>query len=408
MTSQPRTERPPVHVWEVEDLPALEFDPMMTTLLRDEPVSRIRLPFAGDMDAWVVTRYEDVKAVASDPRFSREALRDIEVTAISGHRVAGAAALNYTDPPYHTKLRKIVNKAFTGRHMKGLRPLAQQTADELLDAMEEQGPPADLMTHLHGPLPLAVVSDLLGVPREERDKFTVWPDQILNAGIGAEASMAAKAEVTAYVVELLRGRFGRAADATDDLAGVLAQAWEAGEIEQDEAVSLATAIVISGAHAVRYNSANMVYMLLTHPELMDRLREDSGLVPQAVDELIRHIPHRNAVGIPRIAMEDVEVGGHVIPAGDAVYVSYLTANRDPAVFENPDAVDFDRQGVSHLSFGHGVHHCMGAMLARMESEVMVSSLLDRFPKLRLAGPPEDTVFQSKAFIRGPQTLVVTW
>lgn len=152
----------------------------------------------------------------------------------------------------------------------------------------------------------------------------------------------------------------------------------------------------------------MVYLLLTRPELMARLRAEPGLLPQAVDELLRYIPHRNGVGLPRIATEDVEIGGVLIRAGDAVYASYLAANRDPAVFAEPDSVDFDRQGVAHMAFGHGPHHCMGAMLSRMESEVMIAGLLTRFPELRLTGPAGSTPWQRKGLIRGPKSLVVSW
>ncbi|MFF2654179.1 cytochrome P450 [Streptomyces sp. NPDC058045] len=407
MTAEPRTSpsTPAAHVWNVDDLPALEFDPLLRELLDNEPVARIRLPFDGDREAWLVTRYQDVRLVTSDPRFSREALVDRTVTGMAGHRIASPAGLNFADPPYHTRLRKIITKAFTGQHMKRLRPLAQQRTGELLDAMEQQGPPADLMRHLHGPLPLAVVCDLLGVPLEDRERLASSPDLILSTGAGAATSNAAKEEVRSYIVGLLEERRG---SDTDDLASVLAEAWDAGDINEAEAVSLATAVLVSGAHAVRNNSANMVYMLLTHPEQLAALRSSPESLPQAVDELLRHIPHRNGVGLPRVATEDVRVGEVLIRAGEAVYASYLTANRDPAVFSEPDTLDFDRGGTAHLSFGHGPHHCMGAMLARMESEVMLAALLPRFPRLRLAGPPEETEWQSKGFIRGPQTLMVTW
>ncbi|MFJ7417496.1 cytochrome P450 [Streptomyces uncialis] len=395
----------PVRDWPVDDLPALTFDPLLYDVLHGERVARITLPFAGDRhEAWLVTRYQDVKTVTSDPRFSRAALAETTVTGMSGHRVASTAGLNYADPPYHSRLRKSVQKAFTGHAMKRLRPLAQETCDTFLDRMEAQGSPADLVEHLHAPMPLAVVCDLLGVPRAERDGLLGWGDIILSMTT-PKAGNEAKAHVREFIVSLLRSRRGQA---SDDLAGALAEALDAGDITEDEAVSLATAILVSGAHAVRYNTANMVFMLLTQPELTARLRREPEILPQAVDELIRHIPHRNGVGLPRIATEDAEVGGVLIRAGEAVYASYLAANRDPEVFEDPDTVDFDRQGTAHLSFGHGPHHCMGAMLSRMESEVMISTLLARYPKLRLAGDPQDTPFQSKGFIRGPKTLVVTW
>lgn len=271
--------------------------------------------------------------------------------------------------------------------------------------MEEAGRPADLMTHLHGPLPMEVVCDLLGIPDEDRAELASWPDLILSSGPGPENSRAAKAQIHGYITRLLDRR---RAEPSDDLAGVLAESLAEGGITTDEAVSLAMAILISGAHAVRNNSANMVYTLLTRPELTARLRAEPELLPQAVDELLRWIPHRNGVGLPRIATEDVEVGGVLIRAGEAVYASYLAANRDPEAFDDPHTLDFDREGIGHVSFGHGPHHCMGAMLTRMESEVMLSTLLRRYPELRLAGRPEDVVWQSKGLIRGPRELLVTW
>ncbi|MFB7514359.1 cytochrome P450 [Streptomyces sp. NPDC056144] len=395
----------PVRDWAVDDLPALDFDPLLTELLAKEPVARIRLPFIAENEAWLVTRYEDVRAVTSDPRFSRTALLDHQVTKMTGHMVASKAALNYADPPYHTQLRKAVTKAFTGQSTKRLRPLAQASTDRLLDAMEEAGRPADLMRHLHGPLPMEVVCDLLGIPDEDRAELASWPDLILSSGPGPENSRAAKAQIHGYISELLDRRL---AEPSEDLAGVLAESLAEGRITVDEAVSLAMAILISGAHAVRNNSANMVYVLLTRPDLMARLRAEPELLPQAVDELLRWIPHRNGVGLPRIATEDVEIGGVRIRAGEAVYASYLAANRDPEVFDDPHTLDFDREGIGHVSFGHGPHHCMGAMLTRMESEVILSTLLRRYPDLRLAGRPEDVVWQSKGLIRGPKELLVTW
>ncbi|MEU9298419.1 cytochrome P450 [Streptomyces sp. NPDC048266] len=396
---------PPARTWAVDDLPALAFDPLLAELLDKEPVARIRLPFTAENEAWLVTRYEDVRTVTSDPRFSRTALLDRQVTGMTGHMVASKAALNYADPPYHTQLRKAVTKTFTGRSTGRLRPVTQASTDRFLDAMEAAGRPADLMKHLHGPLPMAVVCDLLGVPEEDRAELASWPDLILSSGPGPESSRAAKAQIRGYVTRLLDRR---RAEPRDDLAGELAEALAEGRITGDEAVSLAMAILISGAHAVRNNSANMVYVLLTRPELADRLRAEPELLPRAVDELLRWIPHRNGVGLPRIATEDVEIGGVTIRAGEAVYASYLAANRDPEVFEDPHALDFDREGVGHVSFGHGPHHCMGAMLTRMESEVMLSTLLRRYPELRLAGRPEDVVWQSKGLIRGPRELLVTW
>ncbi|MFD7615025.1 cytochrome P450 [Streptomyces sp. NPDC059828] len=394
-----------VHEWTLEDFRALEFDPFLTGLLRDEPVARIRLPF-GAGAAWLTTRYEDVKQASSDPRLSRTALVDHEVTSGSPHAIAAKhAALNYADPPRLTTLRRVVARAFTGRSMQRLRPVAQRTADRLLDEMERHGPPADLMAHLHGPFPLSVVCDLLGVPEEERAQMTSWADVIMTPRPAPARSKEAQRTVRDVVVGLIERR---GAEPAGDLAGVLASAVDGGEITVDEAVSLATAILVSGAHAVRNNSANMVYALLTHPEQLARLRAAPGLLPQAVDELLRWIPHRNGVGIPRIATEDLEIGGVRIRRGEAVYSSYLAANRDPAAFGAPDALDIDRGPSAHLSFGYGPHHCVGAMLARMESEIVIGTLMERYPRLALAVPPEQMTWQKGGLIRGPESLPVSW
>ncbi|MEU2771793.1 cytochrome P450 [Streptomyces sp. NPDC007162] len=405
-TPSPVPPAPPVRFWSVDDLPALDPDPFLDELLRDEPVTRIRLPH-GAGHAWLVTRYEDVRFVTSDPRFSREQVVGRDVTSMRPEPVASqTAGLQYIDPPRHNRLRRVVARAFTGHAMQRLRPTAERRAGELLDTMEAAGPPADLMEHLHGPFPIAVVRDFLGVDEKDWHRWAATGEALLSAGADSEQRAREAARATrARIAELLRSRGD---EPREDLAGVLAQATEAGEITTDEAISLATAIQVSGGHAVRNNSGSMMYALLTHPGHLDRLRREPELLPKAVDELFRYVPHRNGVGIPRVAVEDVEVGGRLIRAGEAVYNAYVSANRDPAVFTDPDRLDFDRADGPHLAFGHGPHHCMAAIMARMEAEVMIASVLTRFPGIRLAVPPEQVEFQRQGLIRGPRTLPVTW
>ncbi|MEV5346118.1 cytochrome P450 [Streptomyces achromogenes] len=397
---------PAVRFWPVDDLPALDPDPFLDELVRDEPVARIRLPF-GKGWAWLVTRYEDVRFVTSDPRFSRERVVGREVTTMRPVPVASqTAGLQYVDPPRHTRLRRVVARAFTGRSMRRLRPLAERRAAELLDGMARAGAPADLMEHLHGPFPLAVLRDFLGVAEEDRQDWAATGEALLSAGAESEERARQAARATRErIAGLLRQR---REEPREDLAGVLARAAADGEITDDEAVSLAIAVQVSGGHAVRSNSGSMMYALLTHPAHLDRLRREPELLPRAVEELFRYVPHRNGVGIPRIATEDVEVGGRLIRAGDVVYNAYLAANRDPRVFPDPDALDFDRDHLAHLAFGHGPHHCLAAVMARMEAEVMIGAVLTRFPALRLAVPPEEVEFQRRGLIRGPRTLPVTW
>ncbi|MEU9854742.1 cytochrome P450 [Streptomyces sp. NPDC047974] len=404
-TTAPGTaDTPQVHFWAVPDLTGLDFDPMLARLLHEDPVTRVRLPH-GEGHAWLVTRYEDVKFVTVDPRFSRQAVWGRQVTRLAPHFIPMADAVGFADPPDHTRMRRVVARAFSARALRSLRDHAQTVMDGLLDRMAEQGPAVDLMAALNRPFPLAMVSELMGVPATDHALMADWSDTIISAGAGREASERAKDEMGRYFTDLIAGEHG--AD-SDQLAAVLAEAVADGTLTEEEAVGLAVLIQIGGAHAVRNNSANMVFALLTHPEHLARLRAEPGLVPQAVDELLRYIPHRNAVGLSRIAMEDVEVGGVRIPAGDPVYVSYLAANRDPEVFAEPDRLDFDRAYNPHVAFGHGPHYCPGATLARMESEILLGSLWTRFPGLRLAVPEEELRWQRGALIRGPETLPVTW
>ncbi|MEU9380734.1 cytochrome P450 [Streptomyces sp. NPDC048279] len=397
---------PPVRSWPVDDLPALDPDPFLDEMLRDEPVTRIRLAH-GEGHAWLVTRYEDCRFVTSDPRFSRERVVGRDVTSMRPEPVASqTAGLQYIDPPRHNRLRRVVARAFTGRAMQRLRPMAERRAAALLDVMAAAGPPADLMEHLHGPFPIAVVRDFLGVDERDWHRWAATGEALLSAGADSEERAKEAARTTrTRIAELLRHRRD---ESREDLAGVLALATGAGEITEDEAISLATAIQVSGGHAVRNNSGSMMYALLTHPGHLERLRREPELLPRAVDELFRYVPHRNGVGIPRVAVEDVVVGGQTIRAGEVVYNAYVAANRDPAVFPDPDELDFDRADGPHLAFGHGPHHCMAAIMARMEAEIMIGSVLTRFPGIRLAVPAEEVEFQLHGLIRGPRTLPVTW
>ncbi|MGW5327120.1 cytochrome P450 [Streptomyces sp. NPDC004014] len=404
--TEPATPAVRVRHWPVDDLPALEPDPFLDEVLRDEPVTRITLPY-GSGDAWLVTRYEDVRFITSDPRFSRAGIVERAVTGMAPVAVASqSAGLQYIDPPRHTRLRRVVARAFTARGMDRLRPPAERTAHRMLDGMEQAGPPADLMEHLHTPFPNAVVCFFLGADEGDWRDWAGNSEALLSEDPdGGDRNRAAREATRARVVGLLARR---REDPREDLASVLAGAAATGEISDDEALSLAMAVYVSGGHPVRNNSGSMMYALLTHPGHLDRLRRDPALVPKAVEELYRFVPHRNGVGIPRIATEDVEVGGRLIRAGDVVYNAYVAANRDPSVFPDPDVLDFTRDGAGHLAFGHGPHFCPAAPMARMEAEVMIRAVLGRFPRLRLAVAAEDVEFQREGLIRGPRVLPVTW
>ncbi|MEU9412010.1 cytochrome P450 [Streptomyces sp. NPDC048281] len=393
----------PVRHWEVPDLAGVDFDPTLAELMREGPVTRIRLP-NGEGWAWLVTRYDDVRRVANDPRFSREAVMAQPVTRLAPHFIPDPGAVGFLDPPDHTRLRRTVAPALTSKGVERVREKARLVLDEIIDELVQDGPPADLTSAVLSPFPIAVICEVMGVPAADRHSMHLWTQLILSSSHGKEVSEQAKREMRACFADLI----GLREDSTgEDVCSLLGAAVGRGEVALEEAVGLAVLLQIGG-EAVTNNSGQMFYLLLTRPELLDRLRTDPAIRPRAIDELLRWIPHRSAVGLSRIATQDVEIKGVRIRAGDAIYVSYLAANRDPAVFRDPETIDFARSPNPHVSFGFGPHYCPGGQLGRLEEELLVDALLDRLPGMRLAVPPEQVPFRKGALIRGPETLPVTW
>ncbi|MGW2444340.1 cytochrome P450 [Streptomyces sp. NPDC001675] len=404
MTEETLTETlPPVRHWPAADLTGTDFDPVLADLMSEGPVTRIQLP-NGEGWAWLVTRYDDVRMVTNDPRFGREAVMDKQVTRLAPHFIPDRGAVGFLDPPDHTRLRRSVAAAFTAKGVERIRDKARAMLDELVDELLQDGPPADLTSAVLSPFPIAVICELMGVPAADRHGMHTWTQLILSSAHGKELSEKAKREMSAYFSDLVALRENSAGE---DVASLLGAAVGRQEVTLEEAVGLAVLLQIGG-EAVTNNSGQMFYLLLTRPELAARLRSEPEIRPRAIDELLRYIPHRNAVGLSRIALEDVDLHGVRIRAGDAVYVSYLAANRDPEVFPDPETIDVSRSPNPHVAFGFGPHYCPGGMLARLESELLVDALLDRVPGLRLAVAPAQVPFRKGALIRGPAALPVTW
>nr|WP_206314644.1 cytochrome P450 [Streptomyces coryli] len=382
----------------------VDFSPVLRSLMHEGPITRIQLP-NGTGWAWLVTRYEDVKAVTNDDRFSRERVVEADVTRLAPHFIPVPGAVGFADPPDHTRLRRAVAPAFTRKGVERVRERARARLDELVDGVLADGPPADLTERLLMPFPLAVISEVMGVPAKDQQAVHDWTYDILSSSKGVDRSERAKHEMAAFFKQLIADRRG---SGEEDVCSSIAAAIDSGDISAEESTGLAMLIQIGG-EAVTNNSGNMLYILLTHPEHAERLRREPEIRPRAVDELLRYIPHHAAVGLSRVAKEDVEVCGVTVKAGEAVYNSYTAANRDPDVFAEPEKIDFDRTPNPHLAFGHGPHYCVGSLLARLESELLIGALLDRFPaSLRLAMAPEDVPFRKGALIRGPAALPVTW
>ncbi|MFI8885080.1 cytochrome P450 [Streptomyces sp. NPDC053813] len=361
---------------------------------------RVQLPYGEP--AWLVTRYADARLVLGDQRFSRAAAASHDEPRQSeGQRDGGILGM---DPPDHTRLRSLVAKAFTVRQVEKLRPQVRELTAALLDEMETAGPPADLVDLFALPLPVAVICRMLGVPTEDRPRFRVWSDDALStSSLTAEEFDASRAELRAYMAGLIDQH--RQAP-QDDLMTALIEARDDGDrLSELELIDLCVGILVAGHETTASQIPNFVLTLLDHPDQLARIRAEPELVPNAVEELLRFVPLGSGAGQPRYATEDIEVGGTLVRAGSPVLVAVGAANRDALRFSAPGVLDIAREGNQHLGFGHGVHHCLGAPLARLELQEALSALITRFPELRLAG---DVTWKSEMLVRGPRVMPVEW
>jgi len=374
----------------------LTFPPLYARLQREEPLARIRMAYGGE--AWMVTRYDDVKTVLSDPRFSRAATVGADVARLVPAISHSTSVINL-DPPEHTRLRKLVAKEFSVRHIEQLRPRITQITHELLDTMEKHGKPADLVRGLARPLPIQVICEVLGVPASCH--YAAAPADDSQAIQAIQGFSRMHSYLTAAVAE-------RRLNPTEDMLGALVQVRENDDrLSDEELVEFGMTLLMGGFETTAAEIANFTATLFRFPSYLAELRADPGLVPAAVEELLRMMPLSRA-GFVRIATEDVELSGGTVGKGETILPYIHTANRDPEVFERPDELDFHRQRNPHLVFGFGPHHCIGAQLARMELQVALGTLLARFPTLDCAIAPEQIEYPKNKMVRGPDTLPVTW
>ncbi|WUI01402.1 cytochrome P450 [Spirillospora sp. NBC_00431] len=382
----------------------LEVEPILERLRHAEPVSRVRLPYGGE--AWLVTRYQDVRTVLADPRFSRSAVAERDVPRRQELQVPPQGII-YMDPPEHTRIRRLVTKVFTTRRMEALRPHVQVLATEMVERMAQHGPPADLVEFVSLPLPTAVICELLGVPFADRDRFRESADAMMAAH---RLSHIEYLRHMRWLSDYFSGLIAlRRAEPTDDLLGALVRARDDEDrLSEEELLSLASVILVGGTDSTAGEITNAVYTLLHHPEQLARLRAHPELMPTAVDELLRFVPLAAGHHMAMIATEDVEIAGVTIKKGDAVFTHPQSGNKDEEQFENPTCLDIGRDPNQHLTLGHGVHYCLGAPLARMELQVAIGTLLDRFPDLDFAVPEEEIPWRDSLLIRGPTALPLRW
>jgi len=386
-------------------LDRLELDPIYAKLRAHEPMSRVVLPYGGV--AWLATRYADVRAALADPRLSRAATLGADVPRLTRDEVRRGPTIMTMDPPDHTRLRTLIAKAFTPRRVEQLRPRVELLVDELLDTMIAAGPPADLIEHLAVPLPVTIISELLGVPFENQRRFRGWVEAVMaTTALSADHVAEQVGQLTAYLRGLVERR--RAEPADDLVSGLVAARDNNNRLSEDELVNFARSLLIAGQETMVNELGDFAYVLLGQPELYRRLAEQPELVPGAVEELLRFIPLGVGDAYVRIATEDLELGGVEVRRGEAVMVSLASANRDDAVFDHPEAIDFDRTENPHVAFGHGLHFCLAASMARMQLRVALLALVTRIPTLALGMAPEELSWRDGARLRGLTALPVRW
>ena len=379
--------------------------PVYERLRTQGPVSRVMMP--GGQPVWIVTHYPAARAALADPRLVKD-WRTLfpQATAGSGDRFAALEAhmLN-TDPPDHSRLRRLVSKAFTARRIEQLRPRVTEITAALLAAMDPtaDGGEVDLLATLAFPLPITVICELLGIPDADRDDFRDWTQAILSPDDATGTPEGAATAMTGYFTALLTGK---RAHPGDDLLSALIAAHDAGDrLSQDELLGMMFLLLVAGHETTVNLIGSGTLALLQHPDQLARLRADRSLLPGAVEELLRYTSPVNHATF-RFTAEPVEIGGTLIPGREPVLVAIGSANRDPGRYPAPDVLDLDREPGANLAFGHGIHYCLGAPLARMEGEIALGGLLARFPDIALAVPPDTLRWRTSTLIRGLKTLPV--
>ncbi len=362
--------------------------PILAQMRKEAPLYKLNRTEMGHIP-WLLTRYEDCINLTKDDRFTKSLLRrpNADLTDPNDMSMQAAATINRhmltVDPPDHTRLRNLVHRAFTPRMIREMGGRIQQIADDLIDKMQGKSQ-IDLIADFTVPLPITVIAELLGVPASDHGKFREWTQTIIvdgTRGVAGDRVAGAALEFIMYFHQLFDER---RSDPREDLISGLLQVEEAGDkLSSEELISMVFLLLAAGHETTVNLLANGTVDLLQHPDQLQLLRNNPALIDSAVEEMLRF---NGPVGAStmRWALEDIELHGQIIPAGDMVLASLLGADRDPAVFANPDVFDITRDPNPHMAFGHGIHYCLGAPLARMEGVIAFNTMLKRLPNLSLA------------------------
>jgi cytochrome P450 len=387
--------------------------PVYSLLRTIRPVLRIPLEDFEGPGAWLLTRYQDVHSILRDPRFSADRLRASIVRdnldrmpAFLRQSGEGLRTMLVMDAPDHTRVRKLVNKAFTPKRIAQLRGHIENIVERCISDMAEKKH-CDLIHDLAEPVPAIVIAELLGVPTDDHRQFREWSSTLI-AGIGAAGDPSRQAEtqaagekILAYLQEIITAR---RKEPRDDLISAMIQTQEESDALTDlELLATSNLLLLAGHETTTNLIGNGMLSLLREPDELERLRRDPSLLPNAIEELLRFDSPVQAT--VRVATEDVEVGSQTIPGGAMVLLSIGAANHDPAIFDEPDRLDVGRDPNPHLAFGFGAHFCMGANLARLEAEVALGQLITRFAKIELEDDAPE--YRPNPILRGMSRLEIS-
>ncbi|GAA0936764.1 cytochrome P450 [Nonomuraea longicatena] len=359
-----------------------------------------RLTFPDGHLGWLALSHSLVRTVFADPRFSsRYELMHLPTADVGPLPPAPLGDMTGLDAPDHTRYRKLLAGKFTVRRMAQLTARVQEITEEHLDAMRAHGPGLDLIEHFARPVPATAICELLGVPYADRAEFQSNAARLSAVEATPEEHYAAYAALGEYIAALVTAK---RKDPTDDLLSDLTTT----ELSDDELAALGAFLLGAGLDTTTNMIGLGTFVLLEHPAQLSLLREDPGLAPGAVEELMRFLSIV-PLGV-RSALEDVELGGELIRAGESVTLGMHVANRDPAKYPDPDVLDLRREAAGHVSFGHGIHQCLGQQLARVEMRAAFPALFARFPGLRLDVAPLEVPMRDGMDIYGVRRLPVTW
>lgn len=384
----------------------LDPPPLYARLRAEQPVCPVRM--ASGKPAWLVTRFDDVRNVLAEPRFSSDRSKPGYPDYTLASDELGKRWLTRMDPPEHTELRRTVSPEFSVKRMEALRPAVQRVVDDLIDAMEAAGPPVDLVDAFCLQVPSIVICEQLGVPYEDHRLFhdtVALAFQSTHTPEQAEAAAKANQRFVNYIDDLITRKEREPAD--DLLSRLAVEYVRPGALSHAELVDLTRILVVAGFDTTGNTIALGTVLLLRHPEQLGALRHDQALLTGAIDEILRYTTITHS-GRRRAAVCDLAIGDHVVRAGEGVIAAQDAANRDPAAFPEPDTFDIYRKARHHVTFGYGPHACLGAPLARLELQVVFGTLLRRLPGLRLAAAFESLRFKHDSQIYGLYELPVAW